>query len=981
MRKIIPFFALAIIAINFSCNKPEYKEIPLTQFVNPFVGTDGHGHTYPGASMPFGMVQLSPDSRLEGWDGCSGYHYSDTLVYGFSHTHLSGTGCSDYGDILFMPYVGEPRLGEKDKPCSHFSHDNEAAKPGYYKTTLGDYNIDVELTVTKRAGFHKYIFPKSDEACIFVDLKHRDKVIDSEIKIISDTEIEGFRRSKAWAYDQHIYFYAKFSKAFDSHTLVLNDSIENYEKSAEGENIKSKFIFKTTDGESILVKVGISAVSTEGARKNLEAEISGWDFANTKSEADKAWNKELNKIQVNGRTEEHKQVFYTALYHSLLAPNLYQDVDGNYRGRDLEIHNATDHEYFTVFSLWDTYRAAHPLFTIIDQKRTNDFIKTMLLQYQQGGKLPVWELGACETGCMIGYHSVPVIADAFMKGIKDYDVQLALEAMKNSANQENLGLNYVQSCAYIPMHKEHESVSKALEYAYDDWCIAQMAKELKSEDDYANFIQRAQYYKNTQDPTTGFMRARENGGWQTPFDPKEVNFNFTEANSWQYSFYVPHDISGFMANLGGKERFIEQLDGLFNEETKTTGREQSDISGLIGQYAHGNEPSHHMAYLYNYANQPWKTQKIVSMICDSLYTSKADGLCGNEDCGQMSAWYVFSAMGFYPVCPGQDFYVIGTPIFDTTVINLENGKQFSVIAKDVSKENIYIQSAELNGKTYAKSYLKHEAIMKGGKIIFQMGSEPNKDWGVKEEDIPSSQITENLIQPIPYIKNSKITFKEKRMIEIAVPTKDSKIHYTLDGSDASEKSTLYTQPFEINETLIIKAIATNSDGVKSKQIEAEFIKIKSGRSINILSKYDNQYTAGGDDGLIDYIYGGENFRHGSWQGYQEQDFEAIVDLGKKEKVNKIAANFHQDAKSWIWHPEYVEFWVSDDGKNFKKLTTIDCDVSQKKMGAMTKLFSENFENIETRYVKVFAKSIMNCPEWHLSPGGRAWIFIDEIVVE
>jgi len=560
MKKLIIFSAIIIIALNFSCKKKSnYKEVQLTQFVNPFVGTGGHGHTYPGASMPFGMVQLSPDSRLEGWDGCSGYHYSDTLVYGFSHTHLSGTGCSDYGDILFMPYVGDARLGEKNKPCSLFSHDNEVASPGYYKTTLDDYNIDVQLTVSKRVGFHQYTFPESESACVLVDLKHRDKVIASEIKVVNDTEIEGFRRSQAWAYDQHIYFVAKFSKAFESYSIVLNDSIENSDKSAKGENIKSKFIFKTKEGESILVKVGISAVSIEGARKNLEEEIPDWDFEKTKTDADKAWNNELNKIQAKGGSDDQKTVFYTALYHSLLAPNLYQDVDGNYRGRDLEIHNAAEHEYFTVFSLWDTYRAAHPLFTLIDQKRTNDFIKTMLLQYQQGGKLPVWELGACETGCMIGYHSVPVIADAFIKGIKDYDIQLALEAMKNSANQENLGLKYVQTCAYIPMHKEHESVSKALEYAYDDWCIAQMAKELNSEDDYTNFIKRAQYYKNTQDPTTGFMRARENGGWQKPFDPKEVNFNFTEANSWQYSFYVPHDISGFMANLGGKEKLGENI--------------------------------------------------------------------------------------------------------------------------------------------------------------------------------------------------------------------------------------------------------------------------------------------------------------------------------------------------------------------------------------------------------------------------------------
>jgi predicted alpha-1,2-mannosidase len=578
-----------------------YTQLPLfpVSDVNPFIGTDGHGHTYPGSSMPFGMVQLSPDTRLDGWDGCSAFHDSDTIIYGFSHTHLSGTGCSDYGDILVMPFTGNISLKDYGF-ASSFSRTSETATPGYYSVFLEKYHVKAELTSTNRVGFHRYTFPADGKAGIVVDLKHRDKVLKSGITLVTNDEIEGYRISQAWAAKQMIYFVAKFSRPFNE---VNIDSLQAF------------LTFSDNKNEPVLVKLGISGVSIEGARKNLEAEIPEWDFDSIRLQAQVTWNAELGKIRLEGATDEKQVVFYTAMYHTMLQPNIFNDVDGQYRGRDFEVHKTQGFSYYTVFSLWDTYRAAHPLYTILETNRTNDFIKTFLRQYKEGGMLPVWELSSNETGCMIGYHAIPVIADAYLKGIHDYSASDALEAMKHSAMQDHLGLKYFKIKGYIPADKEGESVSKTLEYAYDDWCIAMMAKKMGKEDDYRTFIARAQYYKNIFDPSTGFFRAKANETWFSPFEPAEVNFNYTEANAWQYAFYVPQDIEGLMELMGGREKFATKLDELFSTDSRTTGREQADISGLIGQYAHGNEPSHHMAYLYNFVLQPWKTQEIVHRIC------------------------------------------------------------------------------------------------------------------------------------------------------------------------------------------------------------------------------------------------------------------------------------------------------------------------------------------------------------------------------
>jgi len=974
MKKIIVLFIALISQISFAQNSD------LTQYVNPFIGTGGHGHTYPGASVPFGMMQLSPDTRLEGWDGCSGYHFSDSIIFGFSHTHLSGTGVPDYCDILIMPFTGDTKLKNSDY-ASGFSHKNEAASPGFYSVLLEKYNILAEFTSTKRAGLHKYTFPESNLSDFIIDLKHRDNVIESSIEIVNNNELRGMRHSTGWARNQYVYFVIKFSKPFEHFSFYTDDEMVRGFQGTNGKNVKAIVGYKTKQNEVIYVKVGISGVSIEGALRNLDSEIPDWNFEGVINQAKEEWNKELSKIQVDGGTIDKKTIFYTALYHSMLTPNTYMDVDGNYLGRDFKIHKADNFVNYTVFSLWDTYRAEHPLLTIIDQKRTNDFINTFIAQYEQGKLLPVWELSANETYCMIGYHAVPVIADAMIKNIKGYDVYKAYEAMKHSADTSLFGLSYYRESGFVPQDKEHESVSKTLEYAYDDWCISQAAKKLEitNDMDFFRFNQRAQYYKNLFDPSTGFMRARMNGGWYKPFDPQEVNNNYTEANAWQYSFYVPQDMTGFIKLHGGKDKLSGKLDELFITESKMSGMDLSDITGLIGQYAHGNEPSHHMAYLYDYVNQPWKTQALIHKINTEFYKNDPDGLIGNEDCGQMSAWFVLSAMGFYQVCPGQLQYAIGSPLFEKVTINLENGNKFIIRAENLSDKNYYIQSAEMNGNKYNKCYITHNDIMNGGEIVFKMGSEPNKNWGARDEDVPVTSIDIKPIVKVPVIVSEKQSYQGKQTIELKTDIGEDKIYYVIGGGEPDLNSILYTKPFEINESVIIKAIAYNSEGECSKIVSAQFYKVPEGRSINILSKYSPQYTGGGDEALIDLAKGSRNWRLGYWQGYLGKDFEAVVDLGKVQFVKKVSGEFLQDVMSWICFPTDVEFEISSDGINFTKAGFVNTNMNVESKDLEIKDFGIPI-NKEARYIKVIAKNYGTLPKWHPGAGDPAWIFIDEILI-
>ncbi len=974
MRNLLLFTPLALAFLgckNFSESFEKQKD--LAQYVNPFIGTDGHGHTFPGATLPFGMVQLSPDTRLEGWDGCSGYHYSDSVVYGFSHTHLSGTGVSDYGDILLMPTSEDLRLksgakeGVDNGYASRFKKETEEAKPGYYRVNLADYDIDVELTTTERAGFHKYRFHKSGRKQVILDFNHRDEVLSKNINIISGNEIGGSRVSKAWANEQHVYFYMQFSEGW-------RNILSNWDSIPKESDMVYALIMPD-EIEELKIKVGISAVSIENAKANLEAEIPHWDFEKTKKEAQDAWNKQLTKIEVKG-SEEDKVKFYTSLYHTMIAPNLYTDVNGDYRGMDMKVYNTNGgKDQYTVFSLWDTFRATHPLYTVIEQDRTNAFIQTFIRQYEQGGLLPVWELAANETNCMIGYHSVPVIADAYMKGIRDYDADKALEAMVTSANQDEHGLKFYKAQGCINAGDESESVSKTLAYAYDDWTIALMAGEMKKWNISKEFFKRSENWKNLYDPQTGFFRARVNNGWFSPFRPEEVNFNYTEANAWQYSLFVPHDIYG-LAGLQ-PEGLEKHLDNMFSVSSETSGREQADITGLIGQYAHGNEPSHHMAYLYNYCGRPDKTQKLVNQIKETLYTTKPDGLSGNEDCGQMSAWYVLSAMGFYSVTPGEPYYGIGAPTFEEAKINLEDGNIFTIKAKGLSKDYWRIESATLDGEPYNKMYIDHETIMAGGELVFEMGLNVT-DWGKDFSAWPPQKASEKFLVPTPFFNTPKNTFKDSLRVGIQSLCSECIIVAGFGGDS--------TFTFE-NQNLSIKltrdreiwAYAEHEDGGISDTITTQFYKLDDKLKITLLSEYANEYSAGGDDALIDRQYGTANFRTGSWQGYQGQDFEAVLDLGEVKGQTEISIGFLQDIKSWIWYPTKVEVWVYYGDDVIEIYEDYPGKGLEKTEGEMRTTVSVKLQR-PSKKIKIVVKSTGPCPEWHLGAGGESWLFLDEIEV-
>lgn len=963
-----------VILFLYSCKLPvseAQKSKPLISYVNPFIGTGGHGHTYPGATRPFGMMQLSPDTRLDGWDGCSGYHYSDEYIYGFSHTHLSGTGVSDYGDILLMPtneVVFHNGADGKKGYRSHFSHDNEVAEPGFYKVLLDDYKIDVELTVSERSGKHKYTFPKGAKQVVILDLEHRDEVLDAKVELASKTQVFGYRHSKAWAEDQRLFYDMIFSKPYTKVTFLDNKK--------EGKKVKAAFEFDPSLGETLEITIGISSVDTEGALHNWQLEIGDKTFGELKSEAQSVWEKQLEKIVVESDEEDYKTNFYTSLYHTMIAPNIYSDVDGRYRGMDLNVHQAEDYKYYTVFSLWDTYRAAHPLYTIIEQERTNHFIKTFLAKYDEGGIMPIWDLSANYTGCMIGYHAVPVIADAYLKGIRDYDVEKAFKAMKHSANQDKLGLKYYKEYGFIPVEKESESVSKTLEYAYDDWSIAQMAKAMGKKEDYSTFLMRGQYYKNIYDPESMFMRGRFRNSWFAPFDPYEVNFNYTEANSWQYSFYTPQDISGLIKLMGGKLQLENQLDKLFTAKKETSGRNQADITGLIGQYAHGNEPSHHMAYMYNFVNKPHKTQEKVHQILTELYTNTPDGISGNEDCGQMSAWYVLSSLGFYSVTPASNQYIIGTPLFKKATINLENGKEFTIVADSVSSTHKYIKSVQLNGKRYPYSFINHKDIMNGGSLIFEMSDTPTS-WATKDKHIPVTEIEEHLIIPAPFIAKGDIAFRGNTMITLQSVDASSEIYYTLGGDYIK-----YEKPFEISEKATLKTYALRKD-IKSPVITTDFYKIDPNVKIELKTKYANQYNAGGNNALIDGIMGTEDFRTGTWQGYWDEDVIAIVDLGATKPITEVSVNFLQDQRSWIFYPTEVECFISSDGKRFKTIGKQKINTTKKSEEVEINTIKFKQAPEKYRYVKIVAKKLGELPEWHLGykHDGRSWIFVDEIQIK
>ena len=785
MKSLFLYFLFLSFNLSAFSNQTEQNNTKLpSAYVNPFLGTEYFGHTFPGAALPYALVHLSPDTGTKGWSHCSGYVYSESSIIGFSHTHWSGVGMVNGGEVLLMPTIGDKLQiipGSENNPDegyrSRFSHENESASPGYYSVLLQDYQIKVELTATKRAGFHRYTFPKANNAKIILDLGHQIGDMKSndfsELKISTNNCIEGAKSAGLGK----VYFVAEFSKPFRYYgtfdasyvTPESGGSIFPYKSAEKGDKIGAFVTFITEENEQILVKVGLSYTSIEGARKNLNSEIKDWNFDQIKNNAATSWNKELSKITIDGATDDQKEIFYTSLYHSFLAQYISQDVDGKYQGSDGQIHTAKNYDFYGSFSCWDTYRSQHPLLTLTAPEHVNNFLKSIVAKTENYKWLPAQHFLNVFGESMVGDHLIPVIVDAYRKGFRDFDVNALYVAMRKKAMEKpqapvpeyagRSGLEYYKNLGYTPVDKVTESVPNTLELAYDDWCIAQLAKELGKTDDYALFMNRAKNYTHLWDNDTQFMRPKkEDGTWLEAlngneqeivangkhhyykyFDPllvgRRPNRHYTESNAWQYIWSVQHDVHGLIDLFGNPKKFIEKLDTFFEMSPIITPPKYVGVVGTIGQYVHGNQPSHHVAYLYNYAGQPWKTQQRVRQICTELYRSGPGGLCGNEDMGSLSSWYVLSAMGIYAVTPGLPIYSIGSPLYGEARLKLPNNKTFLIKAINNSTENKFIQSATLNGKVFKRTWIKHEEITNGGELVFEMGPEPNKKWGL--ENIPA----------------------------------------------------------------------------------------------------------------------------------------------------------------------------------------------------------------------------------------------------
>jgi predicted alpha-1,2-mannosidase len=969
MRKFLLFF-IFFPAFIFAQNYADY--------VDPFIGTGGTGHTYPGATLPHGMVQLSPDTRIDGsWEGCSGYHYSDPTVYGFSHTHLSGTGCSDYGDVMLMPVTKKTSAYTPADYGSIIDRTIESSKAGFYSVRLENHQVTANLTATLRTGFHQYIYHEAQQAMVVLDLNHRDQLLEGKIEMINDHTIAGYRYSKAWARNQKVFFYIEFSRKIASSSVKNGDIEQAGVGQITGTSICANFFFDIQKNDTLLIKVGISGTSIEGAQLNLQTENPGWDFAGTYQKAKDAWNKELGKIEITAEKRSDYTVFYTALYHTAIVPNVWNDVDGKYRGMDDTIHTRTDGNMYTVFSLWDTFRAAHPLYTLIDRGRATDYVLTFIQQYKESGKLPVWELSANETNCMIGIHSISVIADAVAKGlVPDSYKDILAEAMISTSKLDYRGLKWMAPMHHLTVETESESVSKTLEYCYQYYCMAQVCKWAGRPDKADEFEWICLGYKDLFDQDTGFFVPRANGGWLEGFDPTQVNNYFTEANAWQYTFFVLHDIKGMINLYGGREKFHAKLDSMFGTSSKMTGREQADITGLIGQYAHGNEPSHHVAYLYNYTGDFRTTNKIVTKICKEFYTTTREGLSGNEDCGQMSAWYVLSSLGLYEVDPGSPYYTITIPQVSSSSVHLENGKILAI-----QKDKGDINRITWNGKTLNRLYLSYDELVQGGLLRFEATNTNQLSTDIEAGDIlnTSSIAKSESYVPAPVIVLESASFEKEAIVKIttseSAPPVFYEIMYGPEHKGRRSTGKKYTGPFKVKENCSITAYY-QEDHLSTAS--ASLYKLRNNYTIEIKSIPKPEYFAGGAQGLLDGIHGEEDWRKGNWQGYQGQDFEAVINLQKEQVLKSVTCTFLCDSNAWIFFPTEVELLTSSDGIYFTLYSKAGFVPNDEKGNVQD--ISFNLMKTKTRYIKVIAKNYGLLPKGHPGEGFPAYIFIDEIEI-
>lgn len=975
------------------CAAPEE---PLHRQVDPFIGTGGHGHTYPGATVPFGMVQLSPDTRLEGWDGCGGYHITDDEVYGFSHTHLQGTGVSDYGDVLLMPTVGPMGTGNvwRERYRDRFVEGSQEAHAGYYRCSLERSGVEVELTASDRVGFHRWTLAERDTMQLIVDLAHRDELINYGMYPLDDSTLVGQRVSDNWAKEQHVYFAMRFNRPFEWLDQLAELETVTVDGVLEQElSFVPIFALVFKDVESVQARVALSFVDIAGAVGNLDAEAptaSGFDGA--RERAEQRWEEALGRIRIEERDAGERTVFYTALYHSLTVPNLATDVDGRYRGTDLAVHTAPeDAPRHTVFSLWDTFRATHPLLNVLEPERTQVFIRNFIGMHEEGGKLPMWELASNYTGCMIGYHAVPVIADAWAKGLRDFDADAALEAMVAVATSDDLAKPVWDSLGYLPLEKESESVSKTLEYAFDDACIAGMASSMGRMDVAERFGLRAQGWRNLFNPASGFIQPRYGASWREAFDPTEVTFEYTEANGWQYNFFVPHDVSGHMDLLGGPEGYTAMLDSMFNGSSRLSGRHQSDITGLIGQYAHGNEPSHHMAYLPAFAGHPERTQSLVDSICDALYTAEPDGLSGNEDCGQMSSWYVWSAVGLYPVTPGSDRYVFGTPRFDRVTWSLPNGRSLEIVANRSSEDAVYIHGLQMDGVEVDRSWVTHGELMAGGRWTFDLRDLPVDDggFGKRSESWPIEDWTlgDDVFVPAPFIDAPRSYSGDSIAVAVGCSDDGAEIWVRILEDDASpgltgdlERNgfTRCTGRLMVHGTQTVQVTARRGEN-RSAVVSSRIARVNPDYKVSIKFPYANQYAAGGDRALIDGVRGeGADFRTGDWQGYHGKGAVVTVDLGAVHRVREMSIGVLQDVKSWIWAPNIVLCRTSLDSLDFDLYGSEAPDMDPLDYTPQTQRIHFKGDR-KARYLQVQLSQFNGgkIPEWHPGRWNPTWVFADE----
>lgn len=963
MKAFTAFLLFSILSIySFGQNAQTYAHL-----VNPFIGTGGHGHTYPGSTSPFGMVQLSPDTRNDdSWDGCSGYHYSDSVIYGFSHTHLSGTGCSDYGDVLLMPFTSTHITNATKQAQSKMNHSLEKAHAGYYSIALSS-GVDVQLTTTPRTGIHEYNYPTAQNKWVLIDLKHRDELLKFSIEIVNDSTIIGYRNSKAWAKDQDLYFAIRSSQKITKILSAHGNEID-FEGSYRDkeENPILALQFDPTGNPTLLLRVGISQVSEDGALLNLQSEAPHNNFEIYKKDNENRWNAQLKKIEFTPDKIGRDTTFYSALYHCMIAPNIASDVDGKYRGMDRKVHHA-DFTYYSVFSLWDTYRALHPLFTIIERERSVDFIKTILTMYKQGGKLPVWELAGNETNCMIGYHSVSVMADALAKKIP-FDIELACKAAEESANQRHFGIQIYASQGYLQMEDEPESVSKTIEYSYDDYCIAKLYLAAGNKEKADEYLKRSKNLFQLMDPQTGLMRPRTNGGFMQNFNPYQVDNNYTEANAWQYSFSYIHQLE--LAKTLLPQNLEKQLDLIFNANTKLAGRQQADMTGLIGQYVQGNEPSHHIAYMYMFTSEKWKTAHYLNEIMNTMFDNSPEGLPGNEDCGQMSAWYVFTALGFYPVLPGEDYYVYGKPFFKKAIIHHEEGSKTTLTCLNPELPFVSTINSNFNHQLigfnhhlfntnytieFIGSHTKPHAYIHNEKAIITGGipSQPLMDW-----------------IPVPSIETSTDVFKDSLEVKIS-GVKNVQIFYK---TNQTASFMPYTQPFMLHKESEIFAYAMY-DGYKSDEVR-KVVKTYKNKDLKVtfltqpLASY---LPSNGSDALIDGVLGDTEWRKGNWVGFQGQDVEIILE-GNERKNTAFYVRLLQEERSWIFLPKAVDFQFY---LNDKIVDERHIEIEKSKSEAAV---IEALSKIKKKFnkVKISLRYPGPIPAPHPGAGHKSIQFIDEI---